>query len=284
MNTKVSIVYLTKNGGPLFRESLKAVFTQKPTFNFEVVAIDSGSTDGTLALLKEYPVRVFHILPYEFNFGITRDYGFSVCRGEIVIALSTDVIPVGTDWLSDIVAPFDDPNIAAVQGIDVLPPSDNLFYWEKVGLFYFTRECRAWIERHDGIGMSFTSCAIRRQVWEENRMGAVEMAEDKVFQKKLWEKGYKIYFQRKARDYHTHVYDVISLAKRCRNEGLGWRNVEQIYTFHDMVADMCNLRVLRVLYDGVINFKITRIAEMLFPFIRPLYIFIGNHFTKKYIR
>ena len=99
MNPFVSIVYLTKNGGRLFKKSLEALFSQKVDFGFEVIAVDSGSTDGILDMMKNYPIRVYQIDPEEFNFGLMRDYGFSLARGEIIITLSQDAIPVGTGWL-----------------------------------------------------------------------------------------------------------------------------------------------------------------------------------------
>lgn len=284
MAIKTSIVYLTKNGGAVFRESLEAVFSQEAPFEFEVIAVDSGSTDGTLEILKERPVRVHSIKPEEFNFGLTRDYGFSLARGGIVIAMSQDAVPAGRSWLKDLVAPFDDPSVAAVQGVEEIPPGADVFYWHKARLFYYTRECTGWIRRHGGIGLSFVCCAVRRSVWEENRLGAVEMSEDKVFQKKLREKRKRIIMQGKAAVFHSHQYGIVELARRCENEGLGWRNVGQGYSAVDMVRDFFNFGVMLGYLRGLVRCEIRKPAEFLFPFIRPVFIFRGNHFTKRYVR
>lgn len=285
MNLLVSIIYLTKNGGPLFEESLKAVFSQKSSYEYEVIAVDSGSTDGTIEILKRYPMRVYQIRPEEFNFGLTRDYGFSLAKGEILISLSQDAVPVGPDWFNNMVSPFfEDESVAVVQGMDVLPVNQDLFYWEKIRKFYFTRESRKWIRTHDGIGLSFTSCAIRRKVWEENPIGHIEMNEDKLFQKKITDKGYKIIFNREAMDYHSHMYNLRGLAKRCENEGLGWRAVEQEYSLLDMLLDIGNPVIFAAFLYGVGTFQIKRLAEVLFPIIRPVYVYKGNHFSRSYIR
>ena len=122
------------------------------------------------------------------------------------------------------ISPFEDETIAVVQGIDVLPENRDLFYWDSLQRFYYTRECRTWFKTHNNIGLSFTSCALRRMVWEENPFGRIEMCEDKVFQKRIMEKRYKIFFQKRAMDYHSHMYTVKSLAKRCENEGMGWED------------------------------------------------------------
>lgn len=284
MRPLVSIVYLTKNGGCLFRKSLDAVFAQKTDFEFEVIAVDSGSTDGTLELLEMFPVKLYRIAANEFNFGLTRDYGFSLARGDIVIAISQDAIPVGSEWLNNMIYPFKDDSIVVVQGVDILPEDEDLFYWDKLSRFYYTRECKRWIEEHDNIGMSFTNCAIRRKVWKENQLGRVEMSEDKVFQKRIMGKGLKIFSQSQAQTTHFHMYNVKSLAKRCENEGLGWRNVSQDYSFSDMVGDIFDREIISSLWRGLVTREIKRLSEFLFPIIRPIYVYKGNHFAKHYIK
>ena len=284
MNTMVSIIYLTKNGGDLFRKSLVSIFSQDTSFNYEVIAVDSGSTDNTIEVMKEYPVSIYTIKPEEFNFGLSRDYAFSLARGDILITISQDAVPADRNWLNNLVSPFEDENIAAVQGHDSLPPDIDTFFWLKKGLFYYTKECRNWMNSHNGIGLSFVGCAIRRSVWEDNKLGPVEMSEDKVLQKKLYEKGYKIIYQKSARTYHSHQYDLRDLVKRCENEGLGWRNVGQNYSFFDMISDFFNYEIMKTYLIGLIRCEMKRLSEFLFPFIRPIFIYKGNHFTKKYVR
>lgn len=284
MNPLASIVYLTKNGGSLFEESLKAVYEQKCSYEYEVIAVDSGSTDGTIEVLKRYPVRIYQIRPEEFNFGLTRDYGFSLAKGEILISLSQDAVPVGPDWLNNMLSPFKDESVAVVQGMDILPINQNLFYWERIRKFYFTRESRNWIKSHHGIGLSFTSCAISRKVWEENPLGRIEMSEDKVFQKRISDKGHKIISKRDAMDYHSHLYNIVNLARRCENEGLGWRMVGQNYSLLDMFLDLFNPVIFVAFLYGAVTLRIRRPAEVLFPIIRPVYIYRGNHFSKSYVK
>jgi rhamnosyltransferase len=280
----VSIIYLTKDGGHLLEKSLKAIYSQEVTFDFEVIAVDSGSADGTIETLTKYPVTVYQIKPEEFNFGLTRDYGFSVAEGDLLIAISQDAVPVGTDWLKNMLSPFRDESIAAVQGVEIVPKDQSLFFWEKYRLFFYTRESKAWIRDHGNIGLSFVCCAIRRKVWEENRLGTVEMNEDKVFQKKITQKGYKIILQKEAMHYHFHTYNLRTLAIRCENEGLGWKNLGQDYSFLSMIMDMCNPLILAVLIFGILTFQIGNIAELLFPVVRPIFVFKGNHFTCQYVK
>jgi len=279
-----SITILTSNPGEEFKATLDAIFTQDCSFKFEVVIVDSGSIDGTLDLVKKYPIRLYSIQPNQFNFGLTRDYVFSLTRGQFIVAISQDVIPADKYWLKNLIEPFSDPDIALVQGIVVLPKDRENFYWEKVGMFYFTRECKKWATNNNGIGVSFVNCAIRRSVWENNRLEKIEMMEDKFFQMKLSKGGYKIYREMKAMCYHGHTYTVNELIKRCTNEGLGWRIVHQRYSLLDMVRDILNLQIHRRLFNGIKTKQIKRLSELLFPLIRPFFVFFGNHFIKRYVK
>ena len=284
MNPFVSIVYLTRNGGDLFRKSLDAVLAQQADFPFDVIAVDSGSTDGTRALLNQRNVKAFNIDPATFNFGLTRDYAFSLAQGEIIITLSQDVVPASNDWLRLMTEPFNDPHVAVVQGCDIVPPDEELFFWYANNLFYYTRDTVKWNDDNGGIGLSFTSCAIRRSVWAENHIGRADMNEDKVFQLRLKGKRFKLVLQPLAKTYHAHMYSMRELAKRCENEGMGWRLCALEYTATDMLMDMFNTKILCALVTGVFAGKVKRLAELFFPFIRPYYLYKGNHFTSGYIK
>jgi rhamnosyltransferase len=281
---RASIVYLTKDGGDLLRRSLEGVFAQNVDFAFEVIVIDSGSTDGTLELVKSLPVRLYSIPAEEFNFGLTRDYGFRLAEGEILVALSQDAIPVGSAWLQKLVEPFAGKEVSVVQGYDVVPEDREGYFWDRMRLFYYTSECRRWMNEHNSIGLSFTSCAIRRSVWERHPLGRVDMSEDKALQKQLVANGYRIVLQPEAKSYHSHMYTARTLAKRCENEGLGWRSVGVRYTVRDMLKDIVNAEVWSCFMRGLKERKIRKLSEVVFPFVRPLYVYKGNRYTRNYLR
>ncbi|MCA9319462.1 MAG: glycosyltransferase family 2 protein [Planctomycetes bacterium] len=109
---RVSVFIPTYNGGPLFERVLDRLFAQRVDFEFEVVCIDSGSTDGTLEVLRRHPVRLTEIPNSEFNHGLTRNRGAHEARGEILVLTVQDAVPHGDDWLATLVSNFDDPEVA----------------------------------------------------------------------------------------------------------------------------------------------------------------------------
>src|SRR3972149_1516908 len=140
MAADASIVILTKNGACILRESIKRIFSQKVPFVYEVIIIDSGSTDDTLNFLKSYPVRLFQIDPEDFSFGPTRDFGFSQAKGEYIVTVSQDVVPADNNWLQNLVIPLIHDEADAVQGENIVRDDGKTFFWEKIAWFYFTNE------------------------------------------------------------------------------------------------------------------------------------------------
>jgi rhamnosyltransferase len=214
----VSIFIPVKNGGDILSSVLGSVFSQETTLGFEVVVIDSGSTDGTLDVLGKYPVRVYEIPPEEFNHGLTRNKGMALCRGAYVVLLVQDAVPRGVNWLDTMVKNFDDPAVAGVycrqipwdhhdvlikrqigfwtgpdkkkeiKCIDDMSVFENLSPWEQFSLCAFDNVC---------------SC-IRKEVWTEYPFEETEFGEDMIWSKTVLQSGFKIVYEPDAEVTHSH--------------------------------------------------------------------------------
>ena len=111
---RLSLVMPTWNAGPLLDEVLAAVTSQRDPGFDELVAIDSGSRDGTVERLQRAGFRVTSIPQREFDHGGTRDRGISATTGDVIVLLVQDATLQGTDWLARMVEPFVDPQVAGV--------------------------------------------------------------------------------------------------------------------------------------------------------------------------
>jgi rhamnosyltransferase len=279
-----SIILLTKNAGKRFEEVLDAIFAQTKIGSAEVILVDSGSEDETLEIARRYPVRIHSIPPEEFNFGLTRDLGYSLARGEILVNLSQDVVPAAPTWLEELTAPFQDPDVAAVSAKCACREGDpeKGFLWQKMGWFYFTREMKKFKARY-GTAMSNANSAIRRGVWEENRIGEMPIGEDIRFQQKILAKGCRIRFIDKPLAFHQHSYTLAGLAKKCMNEGLGFRRVDIRYSMPDMVLDTLSPRKYLLLAEKLVKGEIRTASEFFFPWVRPVCVYWGNHFIDRFV-
>lgn len=102
----VSIIIRTFNEERYIAECLNAIMSQNFDDKFEIIVVDSGSSDNTLEILKEFPTRVIKIKKKDFTFGRSLNIGCENATGEILVFLSAHCIPVGTNWLKDLVLPL----------------------------------------------------------------------------------------------------------------------------------------------------------------------------------
>jgi len=103
-------------------ETLSATLNQNLADPFEVLAIDSGSTDDSVNILRSFAaqysnLRVIEIPNSEFSHGGTRQWAATLANGEYVVYLSQDAVPADPDWLSKMLAGFNvADNVAGVLG------------------------------------------------------------------------------------------------------------------------------------------------------------------------
>jgi rhamnosyltransferase len=120
-NLLATVVVLTYNGERYLRELLHAVTHQRIDGDFEVLVIDSGSTDETLKIVAEYPqVRLLQIPNEEFGHGRTRNLAAHEARGRYVAYLTHDATPAHDRWLYELLKPFElNDRVAGVMGSQI---------------------------------------------------------------------------------------------------------------------------------------------------------------------
>lgn len=100
----VSIIIPAKNGDKTIKRVLSAIYSQSTKLKFEVLVIDSGSTDHTLKILNEYPVKLQQIPEEQFSHSGTRNLGASLATGtKYLIFLNQDAVPADELWLDNMV-------------------------------------------------------------------------------------------------------------------------------------------------------------------------------------
>lgn len=123
---RVTFVIPTLDAGHEFAELLDRVAQSLPGESLEIIVIDSGSQDATVAIAQQRGVSLHEIPAVQFNHGRTRNLGVSLASGEFVAFLSQDALPRDRDWLVHLLAAFDDERVAGsysrvVAGREVSP-------------------------------------------------------------------------------------------------------------------------------------------------------------------
>jgi cellulose synthase/poly-beta-1,6-N-acetylglucosamine synthase-like glycosyltransferase len=110
----VSVIVPVRDGESTIAACLDSILaTDYPPERREILVVDNGSTDGTAARITSRPVTYLH----EPNRGVSnaRNRGIAESNGEICAFVDADCV-VDPRWLSELVRPFEDPEIGAVGG------------------------------------------------------------------------------------------------------------------------------------------------------------------------
>jgi rhamnosyltransferase len=117
----VSVVIPVKNEVAKIRACIDGILSQTVPVQ-EIIVIDSGSTDGTIDILREYAlVKIIEIPPAEFNHGETRNLGVRLATGEFVLLTVGDARPFNNHWIEELLNGFVDDEVAGVCGQQVVP-------------------------------------------------------------------------------------------------------------------------------------------------------------------
>ncbi len=124
----------------------------------EIVLVDSGSTDSTLALASPYVDRLVTLPKSEFTFGRALNRGFEVASGTIVHPLSSHCELQHETHLARVLELHEDPRIVATNGVTFdafgRPLDGPIFVdqWPIPQLLWW--------------GLSNHSSSVRRSIWE----------------------------------------------------------------------------------------------------------------------
>jgi rhamnosyltransferase len=232
-----TVVVLTYNGERYLDALITAVEAQDAPFAFDVLAIDSGSTDRTLEILRGHPSVQVHAIPnVEFGHGRTRNLGMSLASGEVVAFLVQDAVPASERWLVDLLAPFDDEEVGCAYGLQV-PRADCCIaikddvrrFFDRLGPRSHVRVDESGTGGSSGDGLdaffSDVNSAVRVTAWREVPFRDVAYAEDRALAEDMLAAGWHKAYTPFAAVEHSHDLKLRPYYRRMCEEFAGLRAV-----------------------------------------------------------
>lgn len=236
-DTKVSVIIPTLNGGEILIKVCKALIQQVFQNRWEVVIIDSKSSDGSIRLVKDLfsnskiPLRLITIDRKDFQHGRTRNQAIQQCRGEIVLLLTQDSVPVQDDWLYTMYNAFENSKIAGVFGRHIAYDSHPKLIHRDLDLHFErmnemqVRKIDDWDEYQNNISLKQTlhffsnnNSGLRKSIWEKIPFPDVDYGEDQTWAMKVLEDGYSLSYKRESIVRHSHNFNFKNLIKRHSTE------------------------------------------------------------------
>lgn len=235
----VSVLMPIYQGAALLERLLDALASQATSFPWEFVALDCGSTDGTLGILHErakdfpVPLRVEHLGRERFDHGDSRNLLAALGTGELLVFLTDDAIPARPDWLETLRANFADPQVGAAYCRNLPRPDASLLaqvatdhdpYYSPLRREHRMPDRESYLaldpEGLRGLyALNDTASATRRSLWERHPYPRSMGGEDVLMARGLVEAGYAIVYDEKACVLHSHDWPAERIEPRARLDG-----------------------------------------------------------------
>ena len=231
----VTIVIPVYNGGDQLIRVVKTCLQQDLDAEFEILIIDSSSTDGCINHLPiDSRIRIHRISKSDFGHGRTRNLGVSLARGEFVAFITQDAIPANKMWLMNLIAPFQaDRKIAGVFGCHIaheghsqlttydLDQHFNRWIYRShrkpIELDESHQKPDAPISNHERFYSDNNSC-LRKTAWEQVPIPEVLYGEDQLWAIDILRHGFKKAYASTAIVRHSHEYNFRETLIRANTE------------------------------------------------------------------
>jgi rhamnosyltransferase len=215
----VSIVLPTRNGAATLSSLLDAIARQHVDFAFEVVAVDSSSSDGTAELLRERADRLVTIPAEAFDHGLTRNLGIEQARGELIVLTVQDALPASETWLAALTAPLGaDAGLAGTFARQIARPEASaiarysLARWAGASDVPRTAavssrgafEALEPAARFERCIFDNVCACIRRSVWLQHPFRPTPLGEDLEWAREVLLAGYRLAYTPAAAVVHSH--------------------------------------------------------------------------------
>jgi rhamnosyltransferase len=207
---------------------------QQTIQDVQIILVDSGSTDGTLAIAAQFPVEVVHIRPQEFTFGRSLNLGINGSRADTVVFASAHVYPVYPDWLERLLEPLEDERVGLVYG-----KQRGAQYTQFSEHQIFAR----WYPDISQPRQSHPFCnnanaAIRLSLWQEHPYDeTLPGLEDLAWARWVCEQGSALAYVAEAEVIHVHRETPKGVYNRYRREGMAFKQIypQEHFRFTDFL-------------------------------------------------
>ncbi len=211
--SSVSVVIPTLNARP-WLDPLLAGLDRQSVRLWEIILVDSGSTDGTQEVAARHPlVRVVPIV--NFSHGGARNRGAREARGDRVALLTQDAVPADATWLARMMEVLEEEGVVAAYSRQVprpaASPMEQFFLADRFpgGSTVYRRARPGQSLRLEDVFFSNVAALVRRDSllrfpFDEDLI----MSEDQQFARDVLQAGYAVAYVPESVVIHSHTYTI----------------------------------------------------------------------------
>lgn len=279
---KASIVIRTYNEAKHLGAVLEGIEMQDCAgFEKEVVIVDSGSTDDTLAIAGKFGTNIVHIAKEDFSFGRSLNVGCAAATGDALVFVSGHCVPASPRWLRNLIEPLGTDSIAYSYGCQ-LGEEMTKFSERQIFQKYFPPQSAI---PQEGFFCNNANAAVLRTVWAQSRFDEdLTGLEDMYLAKLLVSRGYKVAYVAEAPVFHIHDESWVQIRRRFEREAIALQHImpEIHITFFDFLRYFTSAVLLDTglaLQQGVFRRHFAQIVA--YRLMQFWGCYRGNHFHRQ---
>lgn len=204
----------SKNSDWVIASALQALFSQTYT-NFELLVVDSGSTDTTLDIVKQFPCRLVEIEAQDYIPGKVLNDAIELCDSEIIVFLNSDSVLLSPNSLAQLLSNFESADISAAFGRQLPRPEAHNWVRRDYDLSFPDHAIAPpWMK------LSLPLAAMRRSTWQAHPFYTEAWAsEDTEWGAWAARNRLKVIYDHQAITMHSHNYTLKEIYGRRFVEG-----------------------------------------------------------------
>ncbi|MBK1817957.1 glycosyltransferase [Luteolibacter yonseiensis] len=209
----ISVVMRSFNEAWAIGDTIRELFAQDFDGEIELIVIDSGSSDGSIGIIKETGrAKLIQIPLGTYVPGVVLNQGAREAKHDWIVYLNADATPVGKNWLTSLIQPcLADPKFGAGFSRQIpRPDCKAVFAHDYDRCFGPERESKNWDHF-----FSMVSSITHRSVLDEHPFREdLQYAEDDEWTRRLAAAGFSIPYAIDSVVTHSHNYTVSQSYKR----------------------------------------------------------------------
>lgn len=210
----------------------------------EIILVDSGSVDQTVAIAEQHGAKIVRIPSAEFTFGRSLNFGIQASSRDMIVIASAHVYPVYPHWLEALLTPLRKPQVALVYGKQ-RGASRSYFSEQRIFQQWFPAvdiDCQA------SPFCNNANAAVRRSLWDQHPYDeSITGLEDVAWAQWAQHAGYCVSYAARAEVIHVHHETPRGVLHRYQREAMAFKRI--FPEAHFNAYDFLRLTATNVLSD-----------------------------------
>ncbi|MBD2664819.1 hypothetical protein B6N60_04091 [Richelia sinica FACHB-800] len=282
MDSSVSIIIRTYNEQKYLAQLLAAIHAQVfENLFYEVIIVDSGSTDRTLEIANNFKCKVLHIKKSDFSFGRSLNIGCAAAQGDYLVFISGHCVPTNNYWLLNLVTPLIKGDVVLTYGRQ-LGGETTKFSEHLLFAKFYPQESRI---PQQGYFCNNANLAVLKSMWQLHLFNeSLTGLEDMYLAKQLVSKSFPIGYVAEASVYHYHNENWQIVKRRYEREAIALKEI--MPEVHITFIDFLRYFISAILLDLYVAWQqkklMGKISEIiLFRLMQFWGSYVGNHEHRK---